>query len=328
MKEKLGSWWQKIKQHPVRSAITTVAGVLVLALIVVIILGYWLNWDWTGFTGGESKRTITPQGTNIEYSPGKTLWDWLGLFAILAIPVVVGLGAVWFTTQQAKESEKNRIARHNTENQIAERRQRENVLQTYFDRMSDLILHENLRNSKADDTVGRIARTQTLTVLRRLESAQKGRVLQFLQDADLIKRFDPIIVLSNAPDWVSLRVADLSEADLQGADLHDANLSGTNLHFADLYQAQLPNSDLQEADLRDAKLIEVSLNVAVLNGADLTNAKLMRANLTYAELIGADLTEADLTNANLRGATGTTTEQLDKAKSLQDATMPDGSRHP
>jgi ABC-type molybdate transport system permease subunit len=33
---------------------------------------------------------------------GKTLFDWLTLLGILAVPVVVGFGAVWFTTRQGK----------------------------------------------------------------------------------------------------------------------------------------------------------------------------------------------------------------------------------
>jgi hypothetical protein len=37
---------------------------------------------------------------------------------------------------------------------------------------------------------------------------------------------------------------------------------------------------------------------------------------------------AYLTGANLRGAIGTTPKQLEQAKSLKGATMPDGSKHP
>jgi len=44
-------------------------------------------------------------------------------------------------------------------------------------------------------------------------------------------------------------------------------------------------------------------------------------------LSGADLSDADLSRANLSGAT-VTNEQLAGAKSLQGATMPDGSKHP
>src|SRR2546429_3111475 len=117
---------QKIKRHPARAAVIVGAGVPAIALIVTLLGGYLFSWDWTGFTGGESKITITSTSKGIttakELQPGKALWDWLGLLAALAIPVVVGIGAAWFTAQQAKVSDKE-----NTDNQ------REAALQAYID---------------------------------------------------------------------------------------------------------------------------------------------------------------------------------------------------
>lgn len=217
------TWRQKIKQYQV--AIGVIAIVLVV-FITLIIAGY--GFDWTGFKG-------------------KTVWDWLGLLASLAIPVVVAFGTLWFTTQQGKVSDAANERQHETELQIATDNQREAALQAYIDKISELLLEKNLRESQPEDEARTIARVRTLKALRGLDSVRKGSVLQFLQESGLIKRFDPnpIIVLSNAPDWADLRVADLSWANLQGADLHDADLSGTNLHFADLCQAQLTNADLR-----------------------------------------------------------------------------------
>ncbi len=65
---------------------------------------------------------------------------------------------------------------------------------------------------------------------------------------------------------------------------------------------------------------------AVLRGRDGGNAILLLDNLGGADLRRADLSEANLGGANLGGAT-VTQEQLEKAKSLKDATMPDGSKH-
>ena len=86
------SWGQKIQQHPIRSAIIIVAGIFGIALIVVVVLGYWLNWHWTG---------LVPE-TSEPKQHAKTLWDWLTLLGVLAIPAAVGLGTIWFTRQQAK----------------------------------------------------------------------------------------------------------------------------------------------------------------------------------------------------------------------------------
>ena len=59
-------------------------------------------------------------------------------------------------------------------------------------------------------------------------------------------------------------------------------------------------------------LIEADLSDIFLSGANLKSTYLSNTNLTGANLFGAEMS----------------TEQLDKAKSLKGATMPDGSIHP
>ena len=303
------SWWQQIKKH--RVAIGVVAIVLVVA-ITLIIVGYW--FDWTGFNGYNKITVVhTISGTNAgtvmrteEYQPGKSLWDWLQLFGILAIPAVVGLGTVWFTSrqtqaseanraQQAKESDANRERRHKTDLEIAEENRKSQqqtqreiahesmqdaALQVYLEKMSDLLLRAAERVSGAGkvDSLRIIGgqdliQARTLTILRGLDARHKGSVLQFLHECGLIRR--------------NARVVDLSEADLRGTNLIFANLSN----------------------------------------ADLKHVHLECADLSGANLDGADVEDADLSDANLQGAK-VTDEQLAKVKSLQGATLPDGSIHP
>lgn len=117
-----------------------IAMALLLATVVVTYLGYQLKWDWSGFIGGYSKVTIEKSGkeTKIttELPQGKSLWDWLNLLGILAIPAAVGFGTIWFAGQQHKESE--------AEN---EDNQRKRDLHEYIDKISDLLLKEKLRDS-------------------------------------------------------------------------------------------------------------------------------------------------------------------------------------
>ena len=81
--------------------------------------------------------------------------------------------------------------------------------------------------------------------------------------------------------------------------------------------------------LHDSGLIEKGKCIIDLSGVDLRGAVLGEANLSKANLSGANLTRAILERANLKGVTGITVEQLEsQAKSLQGATMPDGSIHP
>src|SRR6266436_2604800 len=145
------SWWQQIKKY--RVAIGVVAIVLVVA-ITLIIVGYW--FDWAGFNG-YNKITVahTISGTNAgtvirteEYQPGRTLWDWLQL---LIIPLALAIIAIFF----------NRAERRN-EQMIASDNQQEAALQGYIDKMSELLLHENLRETKPEDEVRRIASVRTL----------------------------------------------------------------------------------------------------------------------------------------------------------------------
>src|SRR5215471_2268607 len=120
MVARLQSWWQKPNKPPL------IAGMIAfLVAVIVIMLGYWLKWGWTGFST-------------------RTLWDWLGLLAVLAIPIVVGLGVALFTTKFNEQQSR-------TEHEIASDNQRQAVLQAYLDKMSELLLKENLSKSKLDD---------------------------------------------------------------------------------------------------------------------------------------------------------------------------------
>ncbi len=179
--------------------------------------------------------------------------------------------------------------RAKTEQEIASDRQRAEALQSYIDKMAELMLHENFEESKYDGKAPIIARARTLTVLPRLDGRRKGEVIQFLYDANLVSS-------------INLYGIDLNDAILPFARLHGAFLDGAQFHKAFLIGANLSNAILYATDL---------------NGADLRGADLRGANLGNADLSEANLSEAIVT-----------TEQLKTARSLKGATMPDGSIHP
>jgi hypothetical protein len=183
-----------------------------VGLIVLISLGYLFKWDWTGFNSGTSQITITSTSkgnyTAIILQPSKSLWDWLQLLAVLAIPVVVGLGAAWYTVQQGKVND-----RETTDNQ------RETALQAYIDKMSELLLAKDkpLRQSKPEDEEQKIARVRTLTILPRLDAKRKRSVLQFLHESGLIIKDKSIIALDGA---------DIGKSDLRWIHLENDTLAG------------------------------------------------------------------------------------------------------
>ncbi len=264
---------------------------------------------------------------------GKTLWDWLQLLGVLAIPLILGIATLFFGIQQAhladlQHQSDQRLAQqqHEADQRQALDQQRATILQTYIDNIQDLLLNHNLLKSKPGDNVATLARARTLEALQGLDGKRKGVLLNFLYEARLIglvdssngKKEDPIFSLSNA---------DLSNADLSGANLSGANLSGailssaflTSAHLdgaflnsAFLDQAHLDSAFLSGANLDGAVLGGADLSAAFLNGADLSSAFLQSAllngahldgaNLGFADLGGADLSAAGLSSAFLSGA--------------------------
>jgi hypothetical protein len=200
---------------------------------------------------------------------GKTLWDVLQL---LIIPVALAIATLVFNYQNSKIERE--VARRNAESErtIAEDTRQETALQAYLDRMTDLLLKEDLRDSKPEDEVRTVARTRTLTVLRGLEKERKAAVVWFLVESKLVST-DPQQKDGLGP-IVSLSGADLYEADLRGAVLTGADLRGAVLTEAVLFEADLREADLRGADLTEADLYEADLRGAVLTGAVLKGAML------------------------------------------------------
>ena len=193
----------------------------------------------------------------------KTLWDWLQL---LFVPILLAIGAAWFTNRQTRES--------NIENKD---NQRETALQAYLDNMSELLLHEKLHTamegSAEVEEAQKIARIRTLTVLPRLDGARKRNVLQFLYESGLIETATSPQdgTTGNHNPIVDLHGANFRGADLLGIALPGADLKGANFEGADFSGAVLSKANLSKANLSKADLGRVNLNGAILSGANLVN---------------------------------------------------------
>src|SRR5215472_15530772 len=236
------------------------------------------------FSPRDQKRHLSPRKKKWKWAglSEKTLWHWLRLLGILAIPLVLALGTLWFSAQQTQMSDAMMKNQHDTAlaisqqqrdtaRAIAEDQQREATLNAYIDRMSELLLNQNLHDSR----VRELARARTVTALRNLDPFRKGVLVQFLYESGLIKNDNPVVDLSGA---------DLSNADLSRVTLSNAHLSGAYLSGANLSEANLSN-----ADLTHAFLFEANATIANLSNANLSDANLSNANLTATDLTGADL---------------------------------------
>jgi uncharacterized protein YjbI with pentapeptide repeats len=293
-----------------------------------------------------------------------TVRDWLQLLIVPLALVIIGF---LFTAQQdrrqqqiedqrAQQAQKIENQRAKAEQELAEQRAQDEALQAYLDQMSNLLLEKALRSADEDSEVRSLARARTLTVLGRLDSGRKEKLLQFLYEAELIQKANPVIDL----DGADLQGIDLSNdrlsggpflanyleelerlgaRPLEGAPASDsefgsspADLSGASLRDADLSSAWLDGVDLSGADLASAGLYHTDLNGAILSGAILNEAELKGADLSGADLRGALLVEANLRNASLfradlSDAYGYTQKQLAQAGSLEGATMPNGQKY-
>lgn len=287
------------------------SGLLLLLLFGCVGLFIWaiqrFGWGWTGFTPYTSP--------SLQYQRGKTLWDWLQL---LIVPAMLAVGAGFFTWWSARTERQIAQQRYEQDRELALEKQREDLLQSYLDRMAELLLDKHLRDSPPEAEVRKVARTRTVSALIQLDSKRAQTVFIFLKEAQLREASDPIISLEGADlssaKWsqgnlsgVNLSKANLSRADFSRADLSRVDFSGAKLFLADfsgakLNGANLSGADLRSADLSGADLSDVDLSRADLFRADLIEAKLRKADLRLANLIGANLRLADLIVADLRGA--------------------------
>jgi len=297
MEAKLRARWQKAKRP------LAVIGLIVALVVVIVLIFIEVKLYGTGFSG-------------------KTLWEWLQL---LIIPAVLAVGGYAFTYTTSRNERAATEKRTQAERDISLDNQREAVLQDYIDKMAELLLKDHLSELKPEyKEVRKIARVRTLTVLPRLNGNRKGSVLQFLYESNLIDRDNPIVDLNGA---------DLSHADLGCVNWDHTNLRRANLRKANLWGACLDDADLSHANLREADLraflMRTTLKNAQLQKADLRGSVLTGTDLTFANLRNADLYDTDLSFTDLTGIQGITVEELKKkARSLQGATMPDGSKHP
>ncbi len=258
---------------------------ITILVVVVLLVGLWLGWtdnapSWLGF--GEYEP---PPGKVEGYQPSKTVWN---LLELLIIPLVLIAIAYLFSRS---ESVKGR--------EIELDRQREETMHAYFDRMTKLLLENRLNESEPTDDVRDVARLWTLTALRTLDGKRKGLLLQFLVEADLIKRGEHI-----PDDWRKGLGKRKAIIHLENADLSNIDLSG----------ALMNEIDLIAANLEGAKLRGIRLSQAVLFDASLRKADLRNANLRGADLRGTDFTEADLSDADLSASHKDSRTKFTKAK--------------
>jgi type II secretory pathway pseudopilin PulG len=267
----MGRYW------PLRISWTLVAAALLIAIAIVLAAGIILGWwSWKTLIGWRALvGYINPTGASQKKEA-------LQVYAVIVAGVIASITA-------AVGLANLRLTRKNLEQQrvLEAERAQEDALQSYFEQMGDLLTDHNLINTERED-IRQLARSQTITVLARLNGPRRGSLIRFLDAAGLMHAANLVVGLSGA--------------DLRYSHLRRVNLRGADLRGADLSRADLSRTDLREADLRVTSLRE-------------------------ADVRGADVRGADLRGADLSGVHRWTKEQLAEAKSLGGAIMPNGQTY-
>jgi len=235
----------------------------------------------------------------------KTFWDWLEL---LIVPAVLALGGFLFSNAQRKSDLEVAEKERQADREIAKDRQRQNILDEYFDRITELLLTDKLNSenfhSYSHSNAYKIARIRTLVAFRVLDIERNQQIGRFLRESDILSNKK---VFSLNYEKVDLEKAELGEIDFSNVNFHSANFANANLRKAnlnntDLSKANLYSADLSGAILNNADLSHANLTYADLSGAKLNGANLRNANLLGAVLTGAEIRQADIRDADLRGA--------------------------
>ena len=295
-----------------------VAGISV-GLFIAAAIAYWQGQP-------DVKRCVDSLNLTQCFLFGQSFWQWLELLGVPLSLAILGYLLQRKQQQRAKAEAKQ-------QREIAADEEREEILQTYFDRLSTLLVDKNLlslatrkygydnthegltlsglheRTSDNREPLSRdetevlaasvdVIRARTLSILRRFDgdADRKASVMQFLIEAD---------VLSKAK--LSLHDADLSKAYLYRAHLRKVDLGRANLSGAVLEAANLSAANLGFADLNGATLTAANLCNATLIAADLRMTELRKADLRWSKFGGSNLFEANLSGAILQGAKLTAT---------------------
>jgi uncharacterized protein YjbI with pentapeptide repeats len=274
-----------------------IVGISLLVIVIVFVIGL---VAWLASSNYMSTNTHT-QKKDLIQSVALIVG---GVVAILG--AVVGFGSLYMSHQTLQHNQRAlRVGQRNTLDALAqqqnldESRIQEDVLQTYFQRIGDLLAENKLEPDEKNRQAKALARAYTLTTLRRIDGERKNFLVRSLWAAQLIRLPTSMISLSNA--------------NLDDAKLNNSSLTRTALRRARLRRADLSWTNLKGSDLQEALLTEANLTKTGLENVDLTLADLTGANLT-----GANLTNAILTDAKV------TQEQLASCEKLDGAIMPHG----
>jgi len=295
----------------------------------------------TGFGKDETVTTSerkNQQGNVIETTTTttsqdeKTLWDWLGL---LGVPVALAI--LGYLLQQFQQSRADQQAK--LEKEIAESNQREEALQDYLDRLSELLIDKKLIATAAKIQAARetqteenptileeeellnaavdVIRARTLSILRSFEqdADRKGYVMEFLAETEVISKLkldlsggrldkrgssNILGTLAQVEMEFSSQLNELLNIKPSGSKLDQVDTDSETV--SDRYAERVQELLGDDKPIYRVDLSKVNLYCPNLSGINLSGVNLSSVKLVKATLHGANLSSANLSNAQLIGA--------------------------
>jgi uncharacterized protein YjbI with pentapeptide repeats len=247
-----------------------------------------MRWPaWLGV--GERRWKRSPDE---EVQPGKTLWDFLQLLIVPAM--LAALALLYNASQESRDRKRDENARMDA------------TLDAYFAQMGSLMLHNHLLTAPRGSEVRYVARTATLTAVRRLDGRRKAEVISFLDESQLSQRPDEYGVPAVWPYDAELRGAELAGAnigpiwgprvlDLSSTDLRDARFDN-----AQLYRVNFDYADLRGASFRNAIIAGASFRESNLTNAVFDEATIVPSRMptNYGDVIPTQFIDSCLTNTS------------------------------
>ncbi|CAF1050312.1 unnamed protein product [Adineta steineri] len=238
----------------------------------------------------------------------------------LLLPLMLGIFTAVITINQHNATKQQRIEDHKVaeqnrqlERQIAAERYRDDIFDAYIREIGQLL--EKYKGSLILNQVPMIlTRAKTLNIFRRLDPQRNIRIIRFLHESEQ---------LSGIGEQCSL---DLSTAELPNIDFRQLAIRGKQLYNISLansgsfYDAKMPYTKFERtrciaahfdrANLSESTFYQVNAKNAFFNNAVLTHVTFSLTNLEKADFNGTEITYS----------------QLERALSIRDALLPNGTR--
>lgn len=231
---------------------------------------------WTGFHFQEENE----QGFYY-----RTLWDWLEL---LIIPIVLAIGG-WLFSSADKDSALR----------IEQSNQRQNILNSFIEKISNLVVVENFKNPEKNSDIVQITRALITSTCRQLDPDRKAEALQVIYELHLIDK-NPIVNLFGVNfDKINLEHAPLVESEIKGAYFRKGCFKNANLQGSIFL-----GSNFSKADFRGANLTNTDFSETTLDGANFSCCDLRLTNIntliscTHANFKHAKLTDEQKASLN------------------------------